>query len=60
MKPSDQPTKHLIEKANQLGSYVQQVIPEGDRAVFETMWQQIDEVFKRIKRYEGIADDTNK
>jgi hypothetical protein len=57
MKPSDQPTIQLIKRINQLGAYIQQTT--SDKQVFETYWTHIDELCKRIRKYEGIPDPDN-
>ena len=58
MKPSQQPTIQLIDKINRLGSYIQQTT--SDKQVFETYRLHIDELCKRLRRYEGIPDPEDK
>lgn len=58
MKPSDQPTIQLIQTINQLGLYIQQTTP--DKQVYETYRLHIEELCKRLRRYEGISDPKEK
>lgn len=57
-KPSQQPTIQLLHKVNQLGAYVQQTT--SDKQVFETFWIHIDELCKRLRRYEGLPESEDK
>jgi hypothetical protein len=57
MKPSDQPTIKLIQTIEQLGTYVQQQLPKDDQPIFQTYWSHVEEICRRIRKYEGIPDN---